>query len=202
MVGAADIVADHFRRVAAEEDRAGIADAAPKSASASSMASSTCSAAMRSTSGDGSRRGPSTRMTAPKSRQLCAAISPRGSDFSWRSTAASTAVAEGGVVGDQDRLRGDVVLGLRQQVGGDPVRIVAAVGDHQHLGRAGDHVDADRAEDLALGGRDIGIAGADDLGDRADRLGAIGERGDRLRAADAVDLRRRRQCRRPPAPAG
>ena len=80
------------------------------------------------------------------------------------------------------------MLGLRQQVGGDPVRIVAAVGDDQHFRRAGDHVDADRAEHLALGGRDIGVAGADDLGDRRDRLGAIGERGDRLRAADAVDL--------------
>ena len=80
------------------------------------------------------------------------------------------------------------MLGLGQQVGGDPVGIVAAVGDDQHFRRAGDHVDADGAEDLALGRRDIGVAGADDLGDRRDRLGAIGKRRDRLRAADAVDL--------------
>ena len=66
---------------------------------------------------------------------------------------------------------------------------LSRVGDDQHFRRAGDHVDADRAEHLALGGRDIGVAGPDDLGDRPDRLGAIGERGDRLRAADAVDLR-------------
>ena len=65
---------------------------------------------------------------------------------------------------------------------------LSAVGHHQHLRRAGDHVDADRAEHLALGRRDIGIAGPDDLGDRADRLGAIGERRDRLGAADPVDL--------------
>ena len=63
-----------------------------------------------------------------------------------------------------------------------------AVGEDQHLGRAGDHVDADRAEHQPLGGRDIGVAGPDDLGDRLDRLGAVGERRHRLRAADAVDL--------------
>ena len=32
-------------------------------------------------------------------------------------------VGERGIVGDQDRLRGGVVLGLRQQIGGDPVGI-------------------------------------------------------------------------------
>ena len=106
-------------------------------------------------------------MTAPKSRQLAAAVSARDRRFSWRSTASATASAEGGVVGDQDRLRGRVVLGLGEQVGGDPVRIVGAVGDDQHLRGPGDHVDADRAEDLPLGRRHIGVAGADDLGDRA-----------------------------------
>ena len=40
----------------------------------------------------------------------------------------------------------------------------------------------------ALGRRHIGVAGPDDLGDRRDRRGAIGERRDRLRAADAIDL--------------
>ena len=70
-----------------------------------------------------------------------------------------------------------------------------------HLRRAGHHVDADLAEHLALGGGDIGVAGADDLGDRRDGLGAVGERGDRLRAADAIDLARRRRAAPPPAPA-
>ena len=80
-------------------------------------------------------------------------------------------------------MRGLVVLGLGEQVGGDPGRIVVAVGDHHHLRRARHHVDADLAEHLALGGGDIGIAGADDLGDGRDALGAVSERGDRLRAA-------------------
>ena len=156
---------------------------------------------MRSASGSASSRR-ATRMTAPKSRQLAAAVSARGSVCSWRSTAASTALPKAAIVGDQDRLGADVVLGLGQKVGGDPVRIVVAVGDDQHFRRAGDHVDADRAEDLALGGGDIGVARADDLGDRRDRLGAIGKRRDRLRAADAVDFGDAGDARRRPAPAG
>ena len=80
------------------------------------------------------------------------------------------------------------MLGLGEEVGGDPVGIVVAVGDDQDLARAGDHVDADRAEHLALGGGDVGVARPDDLGDRRDRRRAVGERGDRLGAADAVDL--------------
>src|SRR6266849_4524704 len=93
-----------------------------------------------------------------------------------------------GIVGDEYRLRGGIVLGLRQKVGGDPGRIVAAVGNDQDLGGAGDQVDADLAEDAALGGGDIGVAGSDDLVDRRDRRGSVGERGHRLGAADAVDL--------------
>ena len=81
-----------------------------------------------------------------------------------------------------------IVLGLRQQIGGDPVRIGGPVGKDQHLRGTGDHVDADTAEHQPLGGGDIGIAGADDLRHRRDRLGAVGERGNRLRAADAIDL--------------
>ena len=80
------------------------------------------------------------------------------------------------------------MLGLRQEVGGDPVRIGVAVGEDQHLGRPGDHVDADLAEHQALGRRHIGVAGTDDLVDRRDRRGAVGERRHRLGAADAVDL--------------
>ena len=80
------------------------------------------------------------------------------------------------------------MLGLGQKVSGDPVGIVVAIGDDENFRRAGDHVDADRAEDDALGGGDIGIARPDDLGDGRDALRAIGQRRDRLRAADAVDF--------------
>ncbi len=81
-----------------------------------------------------------------------------------------------------------VVLRLRQQIGGDPFRVVVPVGDDQDLGRAGDHVDPDLAEDPPLGRGDIGVARTDDLVDRRDRRRAVGERRDRLRAADPVDL--------------
>ena len=58
-----------------------------------------------------------------------------------------------GIVGDQDRLGGGVVLGPGEEVGRDPIGIGAAPGEDQHLRRAGDHVDADLAEHQALGRR-------------------------------------------------
>jgi len=94
------------------------------------------------------------------------------------------------------------VFGLRQQIGGDPVGIAGPIGEDQHLRGAGDHVDADFAEHDALGGGDVHIARPDDLGDRRDGRGAVSERRDRLRAADAInlvdagDLRRRQNERR------
>ena len=97
-------------------------------------------------------------------------------------------VRERPVVGDQDRLRVAVVLGLGEQVRSDPLRLVGAIRDHQDLRRARDHVDADGAEDQALGGGDVGVAGAHDLVHRRDTLGAVGERGHRLCPADAVDF--------------
>ena len=80
------------------------------------------------------------------------------------------------------------MLGLRQKIGGNPVRIAIVIGDDQDFGGTGDHVDADFAEHDAFGGRHIGIARADDLGDRRDGRGPIGERRDRLGAADAINL--------------
>ena len=107
-------------------------------------------------------------------------------------------VEERGVGRDEDRLRQLVVLGLREEIHRHPVRVGAAVAHDHDLGRAGDHVDADDAEHLPLGGGDVGVARADDLVHRRYRLRAVGERGDRLRAADrehAVDAadRRRRE---------
>ena len=127
-------------------------------------------------------------MMAPKSFHEARAMSARGSVVSCDSTARSTSAASAGAVGDQDRLRARIMLGLRQQIGGDPAGIAGVVGDHQHFRGAGDHVDADLAEHLPLGGGDIGIAGADDFRHRRDRRGAVGQRRHRLRAADAIDF--------------
>ena len=62
------------------------------------------------------------------------------------------------------RTAGEVgpVLGLPEQVGGDELGVGRLVGDHEDLGRAGEQVDADRPEQLALGLGDVGVAGADD----------------------------------------
>ncbi len=88
----------------------------------------------------------------------------------------------------QDRLGGRVVLGLRQEVGSDPFRIVVLVGYDQDFRGARDAVDADRPEHLALGRRDIRVAWPDDLDDGLDRLRAVRKCRYGLRAADAVDL--------------
>ena len=53
-------------------------------------------------------------------------------------------------------------LHLAGDVGGNHVGVGAAVGDHRHLGRPGDHVDTNSPEQGALGLGDIGVARADD----------------------------------------
>ena len=86
----------------------------------------------------------------------------------------------------QDHLRIRPVLGLRQQVGGDEYRVRAGIGDHQHFGRAGRHVDRGairigRHLQLRLG--DPGIAGAEQLVAFRHAGRAVSHGGDRLRAA-------------------
>ena len=88
-----------------------------------------------------------------------------------------------------------VVFGLAEQIKGDPVSIVVPIRDHQNFGRARDHVDAHLAKHPPFRGSDIGIAGAGDLVDGGDRVGAIGQCGHRLRPTDAVNLVNARQPR-------
>ena len=94
------------------------------------------------------------------------------------------------------------MLGLGEEVGRAQLRVGGLVGDDQHLAGAGRQVDAYAARHEQLRGRDPAVARADDLVDRPHRLGSVRERGDRLRAADRVDLvdpelsRRREQRRR------
>src|SRR3546814_12684678 len=76
------------------------------------------------------------------------------------------------------------MLGLREQIHCDPARIGIAIADDDDLARAGNRVDADAAEDRALGGGDIGVARPDDLVDRRTRRRSVGDRGNRLRATD------------------
>ncbi len=90
--------------------------------------------------------------------------------------------------GEQDGRRVDAVLGLTQQVGGAELGARGVVGDYQGLRGPGEQVDADAAEELALGLGDVGVARADKHVDHAHALGAERHRADRLDAAEAVDL--------------
>ena len=76
-----------------------------------------------------------------------------------------------------------VVLCLTEQVRRHMNGIAFPVGDHQDLAGPGDHVDGHHAEDLLLGLRHKGVAGADDLIHLGDALRAVGQSRDGLRAA-------------------
>ena len=80
------------------------------------------------------------------------------------------------------------MLGLGQEVDGDDERVGVLIGHDQDFGRPGEKVDADLAEELALGFSDEGIAGAGQHVDGLDGLGADGQGGYRLDAAEQVDL--------------
>jgi hypothetical protein len=62
------------------------------------------------------------------------------------------------------------------------------IGDDENLGRTGDHVDPDPAEDAPLRSGNVRITWPDDFVDRRNRRRAEREGGDRLRPADAVYL--------------
>ena len=86
---------------------------------------------------------------------------------------------------EHDRRVG-AVLGLDQQVGGQPDRVGLAVGDHEALGRAEQHHRRHAvALHLDLGARHRRRSRADDLAHARDRLGAERQRGDAGRAVDA-----------------
>ena len=103
-------------------------------------------------------------------------------------------------VGDEDGLRGLVMLRLRKQIGRDEARVGARIGEDDDLRRPGDHVDADDAEHPPFRRRDIGVAGSDNLVDRRD-ASAFRRRGRRSPARRRPDRsRRRRRCAPPPAP--
>ena len=67
------------------------------------------------------------------------------------------------------------MLGLREEIHGNPVWICLAVTDHENLRGTGNHVDAHLAKDLALGLGHIGVAWAHDLVHRGNGLRAMGQ---------------------------
>lgn len=87
------------------------------------------------------------------------------------------------------------MLSLGEKVHCDPIRVGAGVGDDQNFGWPGDHIDPDHTEDATLGRRHIGIARAHNLVHGGNGRGTVGERSNRLRAADGVGARDTRQVR-------
>jgi hypothetical protein len=71
---------------------------------------------------------------------------------------------------------------------------VAAFAGDDDLRGAGEHVDGAIKGDEALGRSDVEIAGADDLVNARNGSGAIGQRGDGVRAAEAIELRDAERC--------
>ena len=89
---------------------------------------------------------------------------------------------------DKDGLGDFVVFGLAEQIHRHPVGGRAAVGDDEDFRRPRHHVDTDYAEHAAFGGGDEGVARSGDFIDLRYGLGAVGEGGNRLRAADGEDF--------------
>lgn len=80
------------------------------------------------------------------------------------------------------------VFGLSEEVGGNPVGSSRAVGEDEDFAGAGEEIDGDLADELAFGFDDPGVARAEDFADVWDGGGAVGEGGDGLCSADAVDF--------------
>src|SRR5918996_3123660 len=89
---------------------------------------------------------------------------------------------------DQPELAVETVLRLCEQVQSDQLGVRARGGEHGQLARSGEAVDAHLPDDLALRLGHPRIAGPDDHVDSRDRLGAVRQRGDRLRPAHPVHL--------------
>ena len=77
------------------------------------------------------------------------------------------------------------MFGLADEIGGDAVGVGGLVSRDHRLGRAGDHVDTDLAEQLALGFGHVGVAGPDDDVGRSIGEEPEGQRGDGLHATQA-----------------
>ncbi len=79
------------------------------------------------------------------------------------------------------------MLRLDQEVERGEPAMHAVVGEDDRFGRPGRKAGIDDAGEQPLGRHHPGAAGTDDLQRRLDRLGAVGDCGDRLRAAAFVD---------------
>src|SRR5260370_5071584 len=96
--------------------------------------------------------------------------------------------------GDEEACGVFRVLGLGEEICGHPTR-VAVIGEDNGFGWAGRQIDGAIAADELLGSGNIFVTGPEDFLDAWNRLGAIGESRDGLRAADAGDFRDTKKAR-------
>ena len=80
------------------------------------------------------------------------------------------------------------MLGLAEEVRRAELPVHRLIRDHKSLGGPREEIDADPAEELALGLGDEHVSGADEHIDGVDGLGAECHRADRLHPAETVDL--------------
>ena len=97
---------------------------------------------------------------------------------------------------EPDAFVAGTVLGLCEHVGGGELRIRRVVGDDKQIARASEQINRHAPDEQPLGHADVGVAGTKNFLHATDRLGAVSQRRNRLRAADAVNLRRPRRARR------
>ena len=134
VVRAADIVADHLGRERPEEDRAGVPHGWRQRLGPGPI-SSRCSGASASISAPPPRSGRTTSI-APCVAPACARRSSRAPAPPAAPRRRRRPRRRSPVVGDQDRLRALVMLGLGQQVRGDPGGIDHGLGHDHDLRRA------------------------------------------------------------------
>ena len=177
VVGAGDVVAE--RRGARRRRRTGSPRERTCGASASAAAPDQLEVLGRERLGERERRAASGTPTSA----IAAPLS--GASASCAATSSSSA----GVVADGDRERPVAVLGLGQQVDRDQRR-VGARGRDARSRRSGPAKPSmpTPPETSRLASWTQRLPGPGDHVDARDRLGAVGERGDRVRPADAVDL--------------
>ncbi len=166
VVGAGEVVAQAHRRVRADEDRSGVADPSGDAGGVTGLDLEVLGGIRVDDRQTGVEIVDEDHARLPSGQGLAHPLGVLGGGHS-RLEVGSDRLGQRHAVGHQDRGGLRVVLGLGDQVGGDVGGDRGVVGENGDLGGTGLGVDADDALEIALGGRDVDVAGA---GHQADRL--------------------------------
>src|SRR5437899_1434387 len=190
MIAASNVVAQRLRPPRTDKDRSGRADFLKKPFRAFGKAEMFGSEAIDEFAGVIKRIGYEDR-----SCDLCGDARNTGRQFAELPlNFALNFAGERARSGDEEACGVFRMLGLGEEIRGNPTR-VAVIGEDNGFGWAGRQIDGAITADELLGGRDIFVAGPEDFLDAWNRLSAIGESRDGLRAADACDFRDTKKAR-------